>query len=173
MTDRVTRALTVEEALERVLAPARVITDAEMTGLTAAVGRMLAEPLVARLTQPPFNASAMDGYAVRAADVATLPAALTVIGESAAGHGFAGSVAQGQAVRIFTGAPIPAGADAIVIQENTKRNGAALIVTEGQPDPEHIRPAGGDFKAGMALLGEGRRLSARDSERGTRLRERS
>jgi molybdopterin molybdotransferase len=123
---------------------------------------VLTEPLVASLTQPPFDASAMDGYAVRGADIARLPATLRVIGESAAGRGFDGKIGTGEAVRIFTGAPIPGGADAIVIQENTARDGDRVTVREGTTDTGHIRPRGGDFRAGEVLLAAGRKLSARD-----------
>ena len=157
-----TAALTVEAALGRILADVAPTSVVEPRDLLAAAGCVLAAPLAAKLTQPPFDASAMDGYAVKAADVATLPATLQVIGEAAAGHGFAASVAQGQAVRIFTGAPIPAGADAIIIQENTQAHGHQVTVTDGRPDPDHIRARGGDFAAGDALLPSDRRLTARD-----------
>ncbi|HJU32472.1 MAG TPA: molybdopterin molybdenumtransferase MoeA, partial [Hyphomicrobiaceae bacterium] len=119
-----TAALTVAQALQRILADVRP-TAAETIPIEEAHRRTLAEPLAALLTQPPFDASAMDGYAVRAADVARLPATLSVIGEAAAGHPFDGSVGPGQAVRIFTGAALPRGADAVVIQENTTVDGAA------------------------------------------------
>ena len=154
-------ALSVDEALDRILdgvAP----TPAEPVAIEAAHRRTLAEPLAALLTQPPFDASAMDGYAVRAADVAKLPATLAVIGEAAAGHPFSGSVAAGQAVRIFTGAPLPAGADAIVIQENTQRDGAKVTVREGSIDTGHVRPRGFDFREGETLLAAGRRLGPRE-----------
>jgi molybdopterin molybdotransferase len=159
--------LSVDAALECILegvAP----TPVEHAAIEAAYGRTLAEPLPALLTQPPFDASAMDGYAVRGADVARLPATLTVIGTAAAGHPFAGGVGEGQAVRIFTGAPLPAGADAVVIQENTLReptqsSGAArVIVREGVPDQGNVRPMGFDFRAGEVLLGPGRRLGPRE-----------
>ena len=127
----------------------------------AAAHRILAEDVRATLTQPPFNASAMDGYAVRAADVANLPSRLTLIGEARAGEAFSGSVGAGQCARIFTGAPVPAGADAIVIQENTKADGSIVAVVEGLPDPAHIRPRGGDFAEGQVLLSPGRVLDAR------------
>ena len=91
-----------------------------MVALNAASGRVLAEDLAATLTQPPFDASAMDGYAVRGADIAKLPATLKLIGESLAGCGFEGSMKEGEAVRIFTGAPVPKGADSIVIQTAAK-----------------------------------------------------
>jgi molybdopterin molybdotransferase len=130
--------------------------------IEAAHRRTLAEPLAALITQPPFDASAMDGYALRGADVARLPATLDVIGEAAAGHPFAGAVGAGQAVRIFTGAPLPAGADAVIIQENTERDGARVIVREGTPDRGHVRHTGFDFRAGEILLQAGRRLGPRE-----------
>jgi molybdopterin molybdotransferase len=153
--------LTVSEARRRILEDVAP-TEPENVAIEAAAGRTLAAPLSARLTQPPFDASAMDGYAVRAADTQILPATLTVIGEAAAGHPFGGSVNTGQAVRIFTGAPMPAGTDAIVIQENTARDGAKVIVREGIADPGHIRHRGIDFKQGDTLLPAGRRIGPRE-----------
>lgn len=153
--------LSVQDALQQILEGV-VPTEPELVAIEQARGRVLAEPLRARVTQPPFNSSAMDGYAVQAADVARLPATLTVIGEAAAGHPFAGSVGQGQAVRIFTGAPVPEGADAIVIQEDAERDGAKVVVREGKPETGHIRPIGSDFRAGDALLAAGRRLGPRE-----------
>lgn len=155
-------ALTVEEALARILRGAEPITDVRQRDLLAAHGHVLAQAVQARLTQPPFDASAMDGYAVRRADIAALPARLRVVGEAAAGRGYTGSVAAGEAVRIFTGAPIPRGTDTVVIQENTVRDGDGVVIREGRPDPEHIRPRGGDFADGQCLLPAGRRLTARD-----------
>jgi molybdopterin molybdotransferase len=96
--------------------------DVETVSIYEAAGRILAKDLRAKLTQPPFAASAMDGYAVRAADIAFIPACLKVIGSSAAGHGF-----NGEAVRIFTGAPVPAGADTVVIQEDTQAAGDGTV----------------------------------------------
>ena len=104
----------------------------------------------------------MDGYAVRAADVARLPATLAVIGEAAAGHPFSGAVGAGQAVRIFTGAPVPEGADAIVIQENAERDGAHVVVGEGAIETGHVRRRGFDFKEGDTLLAAGRRIGPRE-----------
>jgi len=150
----------VEDALARLLSDAAPLGH-EMVDLMAAAGRTLALPLAAKHTQPPFDASAMDGYAVRSVDVARLPARLDVIGEAAAGRGFRGTLAPGQAVRIFTGAPVPDGADAIVIQENCARDGDAVIVREGPPDGGNLRPRGGDFSAGETLLRPGARLGAR------------
>jgi len=154
-------ALSVEEALERIVADVRP-TAAETVPIEQAAGRVLAEPLLARLTQPPFDASAMDGYAVRSADVAQLPARLKVVGEAAAGHPFDGRVGAGESVRIFTGAPVPAGADSIVIQENTTASDGVVEVREGRPDLGHIRPCGFDFRQSDELLPAGRRLGPRE-----------
>jgi len=153
--------LSVEEALARILADAGPL-GTERAVVESAHDRILAEPLTARLTQPPFDASAMDGYAVRAADVAKLPAKLKVIGESAAGHPFGGRVGAGEAVRIFTGAPVPEGADGIVIQEHTERDGDQVLVQGDDLETAHIRPRGGDFREGMSLLPAGRRLGPRE-----------
>lgn len=153
-------ALSVEAALARILKGVTPL-EAEPVSLLDANGRTLAADIPARLTQPPFAASAMDGYAVRKADVARLPATLAVIGESAAGLAFRGRLLPGQAVRIFTGAPIPEGADAIVIQENTHQTSTTITVHDGQPDADHIRPGGGDFLQGATLLRAGRVLDAR------------
>ena len=153
--------LAVDDALQRLLDGVEPLAS-EAVDLSSAHGRVLAEPIAARLTQPPFDASAMDGYALRAADAATAPATLSVIGESAAGRGFAGSVGQGQAVRIFTGAPVPPGADAVVIQEDTAHNGATLTITQATFLGENIRARGKDFSSGQPLFGTGHRLTARD-----------
>jgi molybdopterin molybdotransferase len=151
--------LSVEEALARVL-DGVTATPPEAVAVGAAHDRVLAGPLSALLTQPPFPASAMDGYAVRTADIAVLPAILTVIGTAAAGHPFPGRIASGQTVRIFTGAPVPDGADAIVIQENVVRDGDTVAVREGEAS--HIRPVGTDFCVGDVLLAAGRRLGPRE-----------
>jgi molybdopterin molybdotransferase len=124
---------------------------------------VLASDVKAKRTQPPLDVSAMDGYAVKASDVAKLPAKLKVVGNIAAGQVFAGSIKSGEAARIFTGAPMPRGADTIVIQENTKREGATVEVVDGQaPSGKHIRRAGLDFRDGDVLLKAGHRLTARD-----------
>lgn len=154
-------ALSVEEALERIVADAAP-TSLETLPIESAAGRILAEPLRARLTQPPFDSSAMDGYAVRSADVVHLPARLKVIGQAAAGHPFSGRVGAGEAVRIFTGAPIPEGADAVVIQENTAATNNVVEIRDGVPDPAHIRPRGFDFHQNDLLLEPGRRLGPRE-----------
>jgi molybdopterin molybdotransferase len=152
--------LSVAEALARVTAGLEPL-DAERVPLEECRGRVLAEDLAACLTQPPFDASAMDGYALRAEDVAALPATLRLIGESAAGSGYAGEVGPGEAVRIFTGAPVPKGADTIVIQENTDAAPGVVIIKEAAPH-RHIRPRGQDFAAGDVLLGAGVRLGPRE-----------
>ncbi|HET9936270.1 MAG TPA: gephyrin-like molybdotransferase Glp [Methyloceanibacter sp.] len=152
--------LSVAEALARVtrdLAP----LETERVALDKADGRVLAEDLAARLTQPPFDASAMDGYAVRAVDLAALPATLRLVGRSAAGAGFRGRVGQGEAVRIFTGAPVPEGADLVVIQENAEEGPGSVTVREASGDP-HIRPRGQDFAEGEVLLTAGTRLGPRE-----------
>jgi molybdopterin molybdotransferase len=136
--------------------------ESEAVPIFEAGGRILAAGLKATLTQPPFPASAMDGYAIRAADAASVPARLKVIGRSAAGHGFDGEVGAGEAVRIFTGAPVPSGADAIVIQENTRALGERQVdILEWAPLGQHIRPRGYDFLEGEVLLQAGTRLGAR------------
>lgn len=153
--------LPVAEARRRILASLPRM-PAEQVGLTEALGRVLAEDVAARVTQPPVSVSAMDGYAVRAADVADVPATLTVVGAVPAGGRFEGTVGEGEAVRIFTGAALPDGADAIVIQEDTERDGDRVTVTEGVAQGRYVRPAGLDFREGDVLLEAGRALSARD-----------
>jgi molybdopterin molybdotransferase len=153
--------ISVEEARRRVLAPLKPL-GAEQVALSDAVGRVLAEDVAARRTQPPFAVSAMDGYAVRAGDVARVPARLAVVGSVPAGQSFARPLGRGEAVRIFTGAPLPEGADAIVIQEDTAREGDVVLVKEASPVGRHVRPAGLDFRVGDVGLRAGRRLTARD-----------
>ena len=152
--------LSVAEALARVIEGLEPL-ETERVPLDQAGGRVLAKDLTARLTQPPFDASAMDGYAVRARDVAQLPATLKLVGESAAGAGFEGRVGAGQAVRIFTGAPVPKGADTIVIQEDTVTTNDAVLIKDAAPG-RHIRPRGQDFKKGETLLSAGTRLGPRE-----------
>jgi molybdopterin molybdotransferase len=153
--------MSVADALTRVLADAMPL-PAEAAALIDAHGRVLAADVTALRTQPPAAVSAMDGYAVRATDVATAPARLKLIGEVAAGHPFDGAVGRGQAARIFTGGVLPAGADTVVIQENTTRNGDTVVVTTASSKGRHIRVAGLDFTSGATLLKKGRRLSDRD-----------
>ncbi|MGO4126179.1 gephyrin-like molybdotransferase Glp [Inquilinus sp. YAF38] len=151
----------VAEARARILS-AFAALPAETVPLPAGLGRILAEPVAARLTQPPLDVSAMDGWAVRAADVATVPATLRRIGEVPAGGRFEGTVGPGQCVRIFTGAPLPDGADAVVLQEDTDADSDRVTVREGVAAGRHVRKAGLDFRASDVLLQPGRRLTARD-----------
>jgi len=153
--------LPVKEALERILATARQL-PIERVKLSEALGRVAAVDIKAKRNQPPFDASAMDGYAVRHADIATLPAQLKTIGTSAAGHGYRGQVSSGQAVRIFTGAPMPKGADTVVIQENVSAKGKIVTVVEPTLKGRNIRLAGLDFNTGDILIPRGTKLGARD-----------
>ena len=153
--------LSVAEALERVLSHAAPL-PAEQTPLAEAHGRVLAADLKALRTQPPADVSAMDGYAVRADDVASVPVHLRVIGEVAAGRPFARPVGPGEAARIFTGGVLPEGADTIVIQEHTRRDGDRIEVEKPSARGRHIRAQGLDFKLGDTLLAAGHRLTARD-----------
>src|SRR6476659_7998662 len=136
----------VAEALARVLAEAEPL-PAEPAPLTEACGRVLAADVTALRTQPPADVSAMDGYAVRAADVAKVPVDLKLVGEAA---------------RIFTGGVLPPGADTIVIQENAERVGDTVVIAASSGKGKHVRAKGLDFQRGAALLAKGRRLSDRD-----------
>jgi molybdopterin molybdotransferase len=153
--------LPVSEALDRVLAKASPLPS-EMVPLAAAHGRVLASDLKALRTQPPADVSAMDGYAVRAVDIASAPVELNVTGEVAAGRPFAGQVNAGDAVRIFTGGVVPPGADTIAIQEHAERNGDRVLIQKSTPANKHIRRAGLDFTKGDVLLPRGRFLTGRD-----------
>jgi molybdopterin molybdotransferase len=150
----------VAEALAKVLAGAEPL-PVEAASLTEAHGRVLAADLKALRTQPPADVSAMDGYAVRGADVASAPARLKVIGEVAAGRPFAGTVEPGEAARIFTGGVLPPGADTVVIQEVTERDGEFVVVTSTTAKGRNVRPQGLDFRAGDILLPRGHRLTSR------------
>lgn len=139
--------ITVDEALAKLFG----LVDekaAETVPLANAHGRVLARDVFATRDQPPFAASAMDGYALRGAAAGK---SFDVIGESAAGHGFSGEIGNGQAVRIFTGAPVPSGADRVIIQEDVVRTGTTITLNENLDPQTYIRPSGGDFKAGDAL----------------------
>lgn len=150
----------LEEAMDRLLSQAETL-PAEMVALDAALGRVLAAPVVARRTTPGRDVSAMDGYAVRADD-ATSGSVLDIIGESAAGRPYADTLHPGQAVRLFTGAVVPEGADAVVIQEDTSRDGETVRINEAAIAGRHIRRVGGDFHEGETLFAAGHRLRARD-----------
>ena len=153
--------LSVAEALERVLAHAAPLPSEDAL-LSEAYGRILTRDLKALRTQPPANVSAMDGYAVRTADVSHASVRLKVIGEVAAGRPFGQTVGPDQAARIFTGGVVPAGADTVVIQEFTKRNGDWVDIQGPSARGRHIRMQGLDFKEGDLLLSAGRTLTARD-----------
>ncbi|WHO22592.1 molybdopterin molybdotransferase MoeA [Agrobacterium tumefaciens] len=155
--------LPVDEAITRLLEAAVPVTESETLPLAECDGRVLSADLTARLTQPPFDASAMDGYALRSADALSIGSVLTVIGQAAAGHVFTGTVGEGQAVRIFTGAPVPQGADTVLIQEDAEvlesgKIRTAFDVTAGR----HIRPRGQDFTEGETALKAGRELGFTD-----------
>ena len=141
--------ISVSDALEALFDLAAPL-PVEEVALEQAAGRVLAADAVARRDQPPFAASSMDGYALKRAE-ADLHAQFKVIGESAAGSRFAGRVGAGQCVRIFTGAPVPEGTDAVIIQENVTRQGDVITIVDGPNDSSNIRPAGGDFAMGTTL----------------------
>jgi molybdopterin molybdotransferase len=153
--------MSVAEALQRVLANATPLPPETVT-LSDAVGRGLAEDLVALRSQPPASMSSMDGYALRAADVARAPVELKIIGEIAAGHPFQGKVGAGDAVRIFTGGVMPEGANAVVIQEQTTRAGDQVTVQKAVAPGSNVRLQGMDFREGAVLLLKGQRLTDRD-----------
>lgn len=147
------KLMSVEAARAAMLAGVRRLDPVDLP-LAEVLGRTLAEDVVAVRDQPPFTNSSMDGWAVRSADGA---GSRRIIGESAAGHGFPGPLGPGQAVRIFTGAALPQGADAVVIQEDARREGDAVEVPASAPG-DNVRQAGRDFRAGATLLSEGLRL---------------
>jgi len=150
VADSVLRNASVADARTHMLAQIAPLAIEDVALLEAA-GRVLVEPIVAKRDQPPFSASSMDGYALRSADA---PGALKVTGESSAGAGFAGALKAGQATRIFTGAPMPEGADAVVIQEDVTRDGDTITVPSA-PVGDNVRLQGIDFKAGATLLTPG------------------
>jgi len=152
--------ISVEEALARIAAGFAPL-PAETVPLDAACGRVLAAPAIAGVTQPPADLSAMDGYAIRFADVAAVPTTLRVVGQAPAGGAYAGILQSGEAVRIFTGGPVPAGADTIIIQENTSNENGLVTVLQMPQEARHIRRAGLDFVAGQTALPAGTRLGPR------------
>jgi molybdopterin molybdotransferase len=152
--------ISVDEARARILADL-VPSSVEVVALAEAWGRVVAAPVIARLTHPPADVSAMDGYALRAED-GGLGATLEVIGSAPAGHPFSGGVGPGQTVRLFTGSVVPSGADAILMQEDATRSGERVTVNEAVVLGRHIRRAGQDFAAGQPVISAGRRLTARD-----------
>ena len=153
--------ISVSDARKYILAD-QALMPSELVSLNVALGRVLAEDIVARRSQPPISVSAMDGYAVIAKDVEHTPVTLQVIDTIAAGRTPTKSIKTGEAIRIFTGAPIPQGADAVVIQENTDKHGDNIIVKESVTTGRYIRPEGLDFKQGSTLLTTGKVLTSRD-----------
>ncbi len=151
----------VAEALSRILASVALPVEAEQVSVAEAGRRTLAADVAALRTQPPFPASSMDGYAVRSVDLRQGPTVLHVVGTSAAGHGFPGSIGSHEAVRIFTGAPVPMGSDAILIQEDATRDGAQVRARETVVPGRFIRRRGLDFSEGEMLLRAGETLDAR------------
>ncbi|PKA39432.1 molybdopterin molybdenumtransferase MoeA [Rhizobium sullae] len=147
--------LPVAEAQGRLLGRANPISDVETVSLANGDGRVLANGLTARLTQPPFNASAMDGYALRREDAPEPGAQLKLIGTSAAGHAFDGTVGKGETVRIFTGAPVPLGADSVLLQEDAEKIDGGIRTKFPVRQGQHIRPRGQDFAEGEAVLAAG------------------
>lgn len=152
--------ISVEDAVARITAAFAPLSS-ETVPIGECAGCTLAENAIARVTQPPFAVSAMDGYALKCAD-AQKGATLRVIGSAPAGHPFAGKVGAGEAVRIFTGAVVPDGADTVLMQENTSADGDSVTINEAAEPNRHIRAAGLDFKTGQTLAKTGRRLTARD-----------
>ena len=166
MKSQPTPLIPVADALARVL-DGVTPSDPESVRLGDALGRTLAAPLKAKLTHPPFDASSMDGYAVRAADITSPPTTLALLGVSAAGRPFAGKLDAGHAIRIFTGAPVPDGADAVVIQEDTRADGTenggtAITILAPANRGDNIRCRGQDFAEGQTVLRRGRRLGPRE-----------
>ena len=153
--------LTVAEAHARVIQAFEALPS-ETVSVAEAAGRVLATAPAARLTQPPSDLSAMDGYAVRAEDVPTAPATLTLVGQAPAGGSYDRALKPGETVRIFTGGPLPQGADSIVIQEDTKAEGQQITILEAPRPGRHIRKAGLDFTSGDRPLAVGRMLTTRD-----------
>jgi len=154
--------ISVDEALNKILTAIPVLAP-EQVNIANALGRVLAEDVISRVTQPPIDVSAMDGYAVRAEDVADSPTELRIIGEAPAGASYDGTMQSGEAVRIFTGGPVPAGADSIIMQENTERpSDDIVIINETVEKGRFVRAAGLDFMAGKVLISKGKSLTARD-----------
>src|SRR5471030_1725010 len=155
------KLLSVRDAHTRVIAafdrlPSETVSVAEAAGRTLAVGPK------ARLTQPPADLSAMDGYAVRAEDVPAVPSTVTLVGQAPAGGSYDHALKPGEAVRIFTGGPLPMGADSIVIQEDTKADGEYITILEAPRPGRHVRKAGLDFHLDASPLAAGRLLTSRD-----------
>jgi molybdopterin molybdotransferase len=161
--DAKVKAIRLADAVAAIPTQLAPIPDTEEVGIAGARGRVLATDLVAQVNLPQWDSSAVDGFAIRAADlVPDRVNRLRVIGEAAAGHPFAGDLAPGQAVRILTGAPLPRGADVVVMQEVCRINGADLLVKGGAASKKHWRPRGEDICLGAKAITAGRRLRAQD-----------
>jgi molybdopterin molybdotransferase len=152
--------ISFDEAVELVRSVAEPV-GTETIALTDAAGRVLAVPVAARIDSPRSDVSAMDGYAMRDSDVANFPVELEMVGESFAGAGWNGTVGAGTCARIFTGAPLPTGANRVIIQENVRRDGDKVIIDEFPGAARHIRKRGSDFETGEELLPVGRLLDPR------------
>ncbi|WP_028744502.1 gephyrin-like molybdotransferase Glp [Rhizobium mesoamericanum] len=150
--------LPVAEAQDRLLSRAKPVRTIETVSLPEAEGRVLAADVKAKLTQPPFDASAMDGYALRRDDAPEPGAELRLIGISSAGHGFEGVIGKSETVRIFTGAPVPSGADSVLLQEDTEKIEGGICTTFPVRLGQHIRPRGQDFVEGEVVLKAGTAL---------------
>ncbi|HEY1143036.1 MAG TPA: molybdopterin molybdotransferase MoeA [Sphingomicrobium sp.] len=148
------------EAVDRIRSVARPL-GTEAIPLREAARRVLARPVVARIDSPRADLSSMDGYAVRDSDLAAFPVSLEVLGESFPGNAWEGSIAAGECLRIFTGAPLPPGTERVVIQEEVRREDNLAIIAKQPASPRHIRARGSDFKRGDELLTDGRLLDPR------------
>jgi len=153
--------ITLESALGQILAMLDPLGNDEQVHLKSALGRVLAEDIIAPLPLPPFTNSAMDGYALPLQGL-RLEQPLTVVGKAMAGHPHSGNVQPGQCVRIFTGAPVPAGCEAVIIQEQVERQGDKIHLRHMPSPGENIRPAGGDVRSGEKVLAKGKPLNAAD-----------
>ncbi len=153
--------ISVADALARITGALEPVPT-EQVSVADSLGRVLARDVVSRVTQPPSDVSSMDGYAVRAADLAKVPVTLKLIGEAPAGGAHEGTVGPGQSVRIFTGGPLPKGADSVVMQENTESDGKTVTILEAVRKGRFVRPAGLDFKEGDTGVSAGRVLNARE-----------
>jgi len=152
--------ISFDEAIALIASTARFV-GTETIALADAAGRVLAEPVTARIDSPRANVSSMDGYAVRDADLPKTPAALRVVGTSLPGNGSEGTIEPGTCARIFTGAPLPRGADRVIIQELVRRDGDIAVIANGMGGDRYIRRTGSDFRKGETLLAPGKLLDPR------------
>lgn len=155
------RLTPLDQALEQLLSSLKPLEETEVVAIEQALGRVIAQPVVSQLNVPPADNSAMDGYALRADDVGE-NATLTLIGQSFAGHPFAGEVQAGQCVRIMTGAQVPAGTDAVIMQEQVSADGDQITLNRAVTAGNNVRVAGEDIAIGQAVFEPGRCLRAAD-----------